>query len=121
MDSKKWKAKIIKLLHPVCTDYKRYNAIIETLSDILEQRDACLEKYLNDGGAPVIEYTNKAGATNLVKNPQLVIWMDLNTQALSYWRELGLTPAAYRKITGGKPTEEKGSALIEALRAFERD
>ena len=47
--------------------------------------------------------------------------MDLNTQALAYLRELGLTPSAYKKMTGGKQGEEKKSALVEALKAIEKD
>jgi hypothetical protein len=48
-----------------------------------------------------------------------MLWTDLNTQALAYWRELGLTPSAYKKMTGGTKAEEKGSALVEALKALE--
>lgn len=100
-------------------DPKQYDAVIKTLADILEQRDACFESYVESGDSPVIEYTNKGGATNTVKNPKLILWMDLNTQALTYWRELGLTPSSYKKMTGGKQGEEKGSALVEALKAIE--
>lgn len=119
MEAKKWKNKISKYLRQVNIDPKQYDSLVRTLSDILEQRDACFEQYVQDGAVPVIEYTNKAGATNTVKNPKLVMWMDLNTQALAYWKELGLTPAAYKKMTGGKQGEEKGSALVEALKAIE--
>lgn len=121
MDAKKWKTKIAKLLRQANVDHKQYDALTQTLADILEQRDTCLMQYIDDGSVPVVEYTNKAGATNLVKNPQLVMWMDLNTQALAYWRELGLTPSAYKKMTGAKQGEDKGSALVEALKALERD
>lgn len=93
--------------------------MINTLADILEQRDACLEQYVEEGAVPVMEYTNKGGATNIVKNPLLVLWSDLNTQALSYWRELGLTPSAYKKMTGGAKTEETTGALVDALKALE--
>ena len=100
-------------------DAKRYDAIVATLSDILEQRDACYEEYKEKGGKPTVTYTNKAGAENTVKNPLLVTWTDLNTQALSYWRELGLTPAAFRKMTGNSVATEKGSALVDALKSIE--
>lgn len=119
MEAKKWKTRISNHLRQADIDPKQYDALVRTLADILEQRDICFEQYLEAGPEPVIEYTNKAGATNLVKNPKLVMWIDLNTQALAYWRELGLTPSAYRKMTGAKQGEEKGSALVEALKAIE--
>ena len=119
MEARRWKSKIVKHLKQANIDPKQYDSIVLTLADILEQRDVCFEQYLKDGPKPVIEYTNKAGATNLIKNPKLVMWIELNTQALAYWRELGLTPSAYKKMTGGKQGEEKGSALVEALKAIE--
>ena len=119
MTAKQWKNKIAASLKQIKVDPKQYTAVIETLANILEQRDACLARYVEDGAEPVVEYTNKGGATNTVKNPLLIVWTDLNTQALAYWRELGLTPSAYKKMNGGIKSEEKGSALVEALKALE--
>lgn len=119
MNAKKWRSTIVRNLKKVNIDAKQYDSMIKTLADILEQRDVCFEQYVEDGGMPVIEYTNKAGATNMVKHPMLVTWIDLNTQALAYWRELGLTPSSYKKMTGATKSEEKGSALVEALKAIE--
>ena len=115
MEAKKWKTKISANLKKIKVEPKQYEAVINTLADILEQRDACLAKYIEDGAVPIMEYTNKGGATNTVKNPILILWTDLNTQALAYWRELGLTPSAYKKMTGGKPVEEKESTLEAVL------
>ena len=119
MTAKQWKNKIAASIKVIKVDPKQYQAVIETLANILEQRDACLARYVDEGAEPIIEYTNKGGATNTVKNPLLILWTDLNTQALAYWRELGLTPSAYKKMTGGTKAEEKGSALVEALKALE--
>ena len=119
MTAKQWKNKIAASLKVIKVDPKQYRAVIDTLADILEQRDACLARYVDEGAEPIIEYTNKGGATNTVKNPLLILWTDLNTQALAYWRELGLTPSAYKKMNGGIKAEEKGSALVEALKALE--
>lgn len=119
MEAKKWKSRISKYLRQADIAPKQYEALVLTLADILEQRDICFDQYLAAGPEPVIKYTNKAGATNMVKNPKLVMWIDLNTQALSYWRELGLTPSAYKKMTGGAKTEKENSALVEALKSIE--
>lgn len=118
-EAKKWKSKIKSALKKAEVDPKRYEPLVETLATVLEQRDGCYEQYLADGAKPTIRYINKAGAENTVKNPILQTWLDLNTQALNYWRELGLTPSAFRKMTGNAATTEKGSALIEALKSIE--
>jgi hypothetical protein len=117
MKARFWKNRIVKSLRQVNIDPGQYQAVIDTLSDILEQRDAIYKQYVDEGSVPIIEYTNKGGATNTVKNPLLVTWADLNTQSLAYWKELGLTPASYKKMTGGKPAEKK-SALVDALQSL---
>lgn len=95
------------------------DSIIDTLAAILEKRDAAEEQYKALGSLPVIRYTNKGGATNPTKNPALVLWTDLNTSALAYWRDLGLTPSAFRKLTGDAPRKEKVSGLAAALQSIE--
>ncbi len=117
MDARRWKTAIRKAMTAAGLEPKQYTAVVDALSNILEQRDGTYEEYLYQGAEKIMEYTNKAGATNIVKNPLLILWMDLNTQALAYWRELGLTPSSYKKITGDKPAE-KGSALVEALKSL---
>lgn len=100
-------------------DSKPYKPLIESLADILVERQAAYQKYMDEGAQLMIEYTNKSGATNIVKNPILTIWTDLNHQALEHWRELGLTPSAFRKMTGDKPQKQKASGLAEALASIE--
>ena len=46
----------------------------------------------------VIEYTNKGGSTNHVQNPLLKLANELNRDALTYWKELGLTPAGLKRL-----------------------
>lgn len=118
MDAKKWKTVIKRQVKSIDFDPKKYEAIIQTLSDILEQRDAVYEQYIDEGAQPVVEYTNKGGATNTTKNPLLILWNDLNGQALTYWRELGLTPSSYKKMVGTQPKDKKTSALVEALKSL---
>lgn len=57
----------------------------------------------------------------MTKNPLLVLWDDLNKSALAYWRELGMTPSSYRKLTGEGVQKEKASGLAEALKILEAD
>ena len=122
MTAAQWKRKIKKATVDAGTYRNIFDAVIDTLSDVLEQRDSAKEQFLKSGGNMVISYTNKGGATNPSKNPFMLAWDDLNSTALSYWRELGLTPAALRKMTGTTaPAEEKKSGLAEALKAIEAD
>ena len=46
-------------------------------------------------------------------------WMDLNSQALTYWRDLGLTPAGLKKITDENMKEQKGNTLESILSKLE--
>lgn len=122
MTSAKWKSKIKKATITAGTYKSFFDPVIATLSDVLEQRDKALEQFIASGGSMVIKYTNKANATNPSKNPFMLAWNDLNTTALAYWRELGLTPSSFRKITGTTaPAEEKQSGLAAALKAIEAD
>ena len=119
MTAVKWKNLIKKQLEVLGQTETAYDSVISTLADILEQRDVVYQQYIDGGCEPVREYTNKGGATNLTKNPLLVLWDDLNKSALAYWRELGLTPSSYKKMTGDAPKKEKGGGLAEALKSLE--
>lgn len=96
-----------------------YNSAVETLAGILEQRDKTFKEFQSAGGKSIIEYTNKGGATNMTKNPLLVLWDDLNKSALAYWRELGMTPSSYKKMTGDAPRLKKLDGLAAALASIE--
>lgn len=64
----------------------------------------------------MIKYTNKGGATNMVENPLLALWDNLNKSALAYWRDLGLTPAGLKRIDDSAMKKKKKDSLAEALR-----
>lgn len=117
MDRANWQKKIIESCENVGTYKASYGAMIETLAAVLEQRDAVMEQYEAEGSEAIVEHTNKAGATNKVKNPLLILIMDLNTQALSYWRDLGLTPAGLKKINADALNAKATSDGFEALLA----
>ena len=94
-----------------------FEAAVSTLAEILEKRDAAEKQYREEfGGNPVISHTNSHGETNAVKNPAFQIWHDLTVTALSYWRELGLTPAGLKKINEAAMKPKKKSTLGEALK-----
>lgn len=119
MKKRTWKEKIRKSCKDAATYQEYFENVIDTLAGILESRDEAEEKYIEGGSKPVIEYTNKSGATNLIKNPSLTVVDDLNKTALLYWKELGLTPSAYKKVTGASLTSESSGGLAAALASIE--
>lgn len=98
MKKKSWKTRIRTACKDAGTYRPYFESVIDTLAGIMEQRDKTQDQFEKSGAEPVVMHTNKAGEKNLVKNPILVIVTDLNTQALTYWRDLGLTPAGLKKI-----------------------
>lgn len=101
-----------KILTKSCEDAGTYrpffDSAIDTLSGILERRDDAEEKYIASGGNPVItHYGDRSKQPNIVKNPILVMLNDLNSQALAYWRDLGLTPSGYKKLNADLIEEKR--------------
>lgn len=111
-----WKEQIIVACTEAGTYRTYFDSAIDTLAGIMETRDNAQEKFEASGGNTVVAHTNKGGATNIVKNPALVVVDDLNKTALSYWRDLGLTPAGLKRINetalkGGSNKNTLGSVL----------
>ncbi len=94
----KWRTRIVKCCEAAGTYKDYFGPVIDTLADILEKRDAVQQQFIDSGGELLVEYTNKAGATNLALNPLVKLVNDLNNTALTYWKELGLTAASLKKI-----------------------
>lgn len=115
MTKLKWKNKIKKACDDAGTYRAFFDPIIDTLAGILEQRDMAQEVFDKTGGDVIVLHTNKAGATNAELNPALRLINDLNRDALTYWRDLGLTPAGLKKINEKAMQQKKRSALAEAL------
>ncbi len=116
MTEKKWKETITAKCKDVGTYKDAFDPVIESLASILAQRDKTKAEFKKSGGKSVMCHTNKAGAENVVKNPLLVLWDDLNKSALAYWRDLGLTPAGLKKLNEKAMQAPKKNALNEALK-----
>lgn len=117
MKKQEWIKVIQQSAEEAGTYKEHYNSVIDTLADILEKRDNAEDQFQATGGKPVVSHTNKGGNTNIVKNPALVVIMELNTQALAYWRELGLTPAGLKKLNGDALTAKATADGFEQLLA----
>lgn len=94
---------------------------IDALAEILARRDATLEEFETQGTGLTITYTNKNGDLISKVNPLITLWNTLNTQALSYWKELGLTPSGLKKLNDKSIKVEKKSTLEAALEALGAD
>lgn len=116
MNARWWKKKIIEATEKVKTYKPEFDSVIDTLADILEQRDRVYQDFLDTGAQVIVIKTSDRGAENETKNPRLQLWSDLNSQALMFWRDLGLTPAGLKKINDASlKVETKGSMLEKAL------
>lgn len=91
-----------KRIEQACKDAGTYqpffNQAIDTLAGILENRDRAQKKFKEMNYDPVVTHTLKSGAANYAKNPALAIINDMNTQALRYWQELGLTAKSFQAM-----------------------
>lgn len=116
MDAKKWEKKIKSQCEMAETMRDEFIPVIHSLAVILEERDRTYDEYVKTGAQPVVVRISDRGALNSAKNPLLVLWMDLNTQALQYWRDLGLTPAGLKRINENGLAKKKKNPLMEALK-----
>ena len=97
-----------------------FDNTINALAGILARRDEIEWQYEADGCEPVLIHTNKVGDEIARPNPLLTIWNSLNTTALSYWKELGLTPSGLRKIDESAMKPKKKNVLAAALKELEK-
>ena len=122
MTAAKWRAKIKKQCEDKQTFDVSFNSAIDALAKILEQRDDALALYKAEGSQIIIDRISDRGSTNPTVNPLVQLMDKLNNTALAYWKELGLTPASYKKMNGSTaPATTKKSGLAEALNSLETD
>lgn len=120
MNAKSWKKKIEEQCTEVGTMRKAFIPTIDALALILERRDCIYKQFLDEGARVVIEKTSDRGARNMTQNPLFVAWKDINSLALTYWRDLGCTPKGLKQISeeSMKQTKKKTS-LEDILREME--
>ena len=116
MNKAEWAERIRKSCEDAGTYKPYFDDVIATLASILERRDAAEADW---NGETIVEHTNRGGVTNKEQNPSLRLINDLNRDALMYWKELGLTPAALKKINEtAMQAHKKESALEKALKSI---
>lgn len=119
MTKKRWRDHITQCCKDAGTYKPYFDDVIDTLAEILYKRDRVQAAFRKMGGDVLVEHVNKGGNKNLELHPALKTVNDLNRDALSYWRDLGLTPAALRKLNEQAfKVKEKSPfslAIVEAL------
>ena len=115
MEKAEWMRKIKAACKKAGTYQPQFTYIIETLAQIMENRDKVHQQYVSTGSHPTIIHTNKAKEQNVVKNPMLVMELDLNAQALAYWRDLGLTPAGLKKLNAEAVKDKQAGGNLEKI------
>lgn len=117
MTAKAWRKKIIEQMTAKSVPHAGFENVIETLADILEERDAVYTQYKDEGGHVLVEKVSDRGASNMIINPLLKAWQEMNRDALTYWRELGLTPQGLKKLNDQAVAQETapdlGALLME--------
>jgi len=120
MKKNAWNRKIKECCEEVGTYRESFDSVIETLAQIMEMRDDAIKKYEESGGEPTVVKSYR-GEANVYKNPAIEVINGLNSQALAYWRDLGLTPAGLKKINEASLSKkEEASELEKAMMKLEK-
>lgn len=115
MKKRGWERKIKEQCEAAGTYQPHHDPVISTLASILAKRDEAEAQYKENGSEPTIVYISDRGSKNMTKNPALQIIIDLNNQALAFWRDLGLTPAGFKKLNGDALTAKATTAGFAEL------
>lgn len=117
MEKSKWKSRIVDACKEAGTYEDYFEQVIDTLASILEKRDVAEKQFKASGSQATITHINKAKESNVAKNPELTIIIDLNAQALAYWRDLGLTPSGLKKLNmmKAKPETNALESILASL------
>lgn len=115
MKKEAWKRRIKQACIDAGTYREYFDTVITSLAEILETRDAIRKAYRDSGLGPVVQHTNKSGNTNIIKNPMLTMYDDINKTAMIYWRELGLTPKGLKAIDEKAMKSKSGKKTLEEV------
>lgn len=121
MKVKEWRDRIRSDCVAAGTYKEAFDKTIDVLAGILARRDEVTKRYETEGCVPVISYKNKNGDVISRANPLLALEDKLNGTALSYFKELGLTPSGLRKIDESAMKPKKKSILVEALKELDAE
>lgn len=120
MTERQYTNKIVERMKALSVYREEFLPTIYRLAALYCHRDKIEAQFAASGGNAVIKHTNKAGATNAIKNPFLTARDEVYTQLLAHERELGLTPSALKKLREGGLKESGASPLATALKELSK-
>ncbi len=119
MDVDGYIADIEARMQAVGTWRPEFAPVVERLAVLYAERDHIEQLYAEDGSEPVVTHINKAGAANRVKNPFLAARDEVYSQLLAHERELGLTPAALKKLNEAKMKAQEPTGFAAILASLD--
>ena len=111
---------IVKKMKALNVYRPEFEHAIDGLARALVDQERTIDLFDKSGGQIMIRHTNKAGATNAVKNPFYLAIEALRQDIIVYLRELGLTPSALKRINESGLKQGRESPLSSALRNLGR-
>lgn len=118
---KAYKSEIIRQLEALNIYKSEFSLIINVYAETLAERDRIYMQYVDEGAQPVIEKVSDRGARNTGKNPLLQAWTDLSELCRKLSNELGLSPAALKRLSDQKVTPPKQQSPLEkVIEKFEK-
>lgn len=113
------KVVIINRMKALGTYDVAFEECIRRLAALYAEREEIEEEIKSPEFSRLVNHTNKAGKTNIVKNPLLAMRAEVTAQIMEHEKELGLTPSALKKIsdTAARNKAEE-SPLAQALRSM---
>lgn len=121
MQKSTWIIKIKTCCEAAGTYQPFFKYTIETLAEILEKRDLLMSDFEIDDDETLVVETARNGR---IINPLITEWKEMNKLALQFWKELGLTPQALKKMNEDMFKKQKdsksGNTLLKLLEQKEK-
>lgn len=118
---KRYHTQIVQQLEALHIYKEEFSLIINVYAEVLAERDRTYQQYLEEGGQACIERVSDRGARNSGKNPLLQTWQDLSELCRKLSNELGLSPAALKRLSDQKVTPPKQQSPLEkVIEKFEK-
>lgn len=106
---------IIDCMKAIGTYDNAFVISIGILDGLLTDYHNARSQWEAEGRLLVIEYTNKNGQTNTVKNPLYQSMEKLRMDILTYLRELGITPSGLKKLKQDSFGDENKVSKVEEM------
>ena len=117
---KGFRQKIRQSCKGVGTYKPEFESLIGRLASVYVRMNECQEEFQKSGGRILVGHTTKSGGKVFSKNPLLIEQKKKKKTALDMERDLGLTPAALKRINeaamASQADEDPLTAALSQLR-----